>query len=234
MALAWDPYDRGDWLLENLLSVPLAVGLLLGRRRLPFSTASWCLVFSFLALHEIGSHYTYSRVPWMEWSRDLLGWAPAWERNHYDRFIHLCFGLLLTRPMAELLAGRLAGRPALRRVMPVCCIMTLSSVYELLEWAAALIVDPGLGIAFVGAQGDPWDAQKDMALALGGSCLATVLGWVWEAARPTPPAGPSRFSAATMEGPRAARAESPDAPPPRARAPVRRRCNRAALPRPTR
>jgi putative membrane protein len=182
VALAWEPYDRGDWLLENLISAPVAVGLVLGRRRLPFTTASWILVFCFLALHEIGSHYTYSRVPWMEWSRELLGWAPPWQRNHYDRLLHLGFGLLLTRPMAELLAGPLAGRPLLRRLLPVCCIMTLSALYELLEWAAALVVDPQLGIAFVGAQGDIWDAQKDMALALGGSGLATAVAWIRESA----------------------------------------------------
>jgi putative membrane protein len=175
--LAWSPHDRSDWLLENLISAPLALGLVLARRRLPFSTAAWCLVFAFLALHEIGSHYTYSLVPWMDWSRTLLGWAPDWERNHYDRFLHLGFGLLLTRPIAELLAAPLAGHPLLRRALPISCVATASLVYELLEWGAAVIVDPELGIAFVGAQGDAWDAQKDMALALGGSLLATGIGW---------------------------------------------------------
>lgn len=173
VALAWRPHDRGDWLLENLIAVPVAFGAVLARRRLPFSSAAWCLLFLFLALHEIGSHYTYSLVPWMDWSRALLGWAPDWQRNHYDRLLHLGFGLLLTRPMAELLAAPLAGSPWLRRLLPFCCIATLSCIYELLEWAAALIVDPSLGIAFLGAQGDPWDAQKDMALALGGSAFAT-------------------------------------------------------------
>lgn len=182
-ALAWAPYDRGDWLLENLIPVPVVVWFVLARRRLPLSGASWCLVFSFLALHEIGSHFTYSRVPWMEWSRDLIGWAPAWERNHYDRFVHLAFGLLLTRPIAELLAQPLAGSPRLRRVLPVCCLVTLSAAYELLEWGAAAIVEPDLGIAFVGAQGDIWDAQKDMSLALCGSCVATAIVWAARRAR---------------------------------------------------
>ena len=83
------------------LRAPVAIGLVLARRRLPFSATSWILVVSFLALHEVGSHYTYSRVPWMEWSRDLLGWAPGWERNHYDRFLHLAFGLLLRSPFGS-------------------------------------------------------------------------------------------------------------------------------------
>jgi putative membrane protein len=178
-ALGWAPSDRDAWLLENLLAVPLVVGLLVGRRRVPLTSAGWILVFAFLALHEVGSHYTYSHVPWMEWSEQLLGWSPEWERNHYDRFLHFMFGVLLTRPIQEVLAAPLAGHPHLLRVMAICVISTLSGAYELMEWIAAEIVDPGLGVGFVGAQGDIWDAQKDMALALGGNLLAT--GWGWAA-----------------------------------------------------
>ncbi len=181
--LAWAPHDRGDWLLENLISGPVALALILGRRRLRLSAGGWLLVFGFLALHEIGSHYTYSRVPWTDWSRDLIGWAPALERNHYDRLVHLCFGLLLTRPIAELLAPSLARSAGLQRVVPVCVVLSLSGVYELLEWGAARSVDPELGMAFVGAQGDIWDAQKDMALALGGSLAVTIAGILGALAR---------------------------------------------------
>jgi putative membrane protein len=177
VALAWRPHDRGDWLLENLISIPVAIGLVLGRRRLPFSATAWVLVFAFLALHEVGSHYTYSLVPWRDWSRHLFGWAPALERNPYDRFLHFVFGLLLTRPLRELATVHLPDAPRLQRLLPICWIATASVTYELLEWAAAMVVDPELGIAFVGAQGDIWDAQKDMALALGGSVLATAIGW---------------------------------------------------------
>lgn len=182
LTLAWSPHDRGDWLLENLIAIPFAVVLLVERRRLPFSRAAWLSVFVFLSLHEVGSHYTYSRVPWMEWSRALLGWAPSWERNHYDRFLHLAFGLLLTLPVAQLLGAVPIARAWLRYGLAVCVIACASSLYELLEWLAARVVDPELGIAFVGAQGDIWDAQKDMALALGGSCAA-ALGGFWLARR---------------------------------------------------
>ena len=183
VVLGWNPHDRGDWLLENLISLPFATALVLGRRRLPFSSLSWCLLFGFLALHEIGSHYTYSRVPWMEWSRRALGWAPAWDRNHYDRLLHLAFGLCSTLPLAEWLNRSLgAASWWLRNLLPVCCIAALSAVYELLEWGAAALVDPALGIAFVGAQGDIWDAQKDMALALGGSAVVAA-SRAWRAAR---------------------------------------------------
>ncbi len=182
-ALAWAPYDRSDWLLENLLAAPLAVGLLAARRRLPLSTTGWVCVFAFLALHEVGSHYTYSRVPWMDWSRDLLGWAPAWERNHYDRLVHFSFGLLITRPLRELLAPALPGRPALLRLLTVCVVLACSDLYEILEWWAARVADPELGIAFVGAQGDVWDAQKDTSLALAGSLLVTLVDWIRQRGR---------------------------------------------------
>jgi len=177
VALGWAPSDRQAWLLENLLAVPLVIGLLIARRRVPFSTTSWLLIFSFLALHEVGSHYTYSHVPWMEWSEQVLGWAPSWQRNHYDRVLHLAFGLLWIRPLQELLSNALAAHPGLLRVLVICVVSALSGAYELMEWGAAAIVDPGLGVGFVGAQGDIWDAQKDMALALGGSVIATV--WIW-------------------------------------------------------
>lgn len=183
VALGWAPSDREAWLLENLIAVPVVVWLLVHRRRLPLSSTAWILVFAFLALHEVGSHYTYSHVPWMEWSEHLLGWSPGWERNHYDRFLHVAFGLLLTRPFQELLAGPLAANPRLLRVLAICVIATLSGVYELMEWVTAEIVDPDLGIDFVGAQGDIWDAQKDMALALGGSVIATSWGWASSAIR---------------------------------------------------
>lgn len=85
----------------------------------------------------------------------------------------------MTRPLGDLLARPLAASPMLLRVMPTCLVITGSSVYELLEWAAARVVDPDLGIAFVGAQGDIWDAQQDMLLALRGSCLVAIAGWIY-------------------------------------------------------
>lgn len=180
LLLGWAPSDREAWLLENLIAVPVVAILMTMRQRLPFSVTSWALIFGFLALHEVGSHYTYSLVPWMDWGRALLGWTPDWDRNHYDRVLHLAFGLLLARPLRELLAGPLAASPRLCRALAVCVICTFSGVYELLEWAAAELVDPDLGIGFVGAQGDIWDAQKDMVLALGGSVTVMVWGWIWE------------------------------------------------------
>ncbi len=177
--LGFAPYDRADWLLENLISIPVALWLVFARQRLPLSASGWILVFSFLALHEIGSHYTYSRVPWGEWSTLMLGWVPAFERNHFDRLVHFAFGLLMTQPIRECLAKPLATSAWLRWLLPVAVVHAFSGLYEIMEWAAAYIFDPNLGVAFVGAQGDVWDAQKDTSLALIGSVLATLIAALW-------------------------------------------------------
>lgn len=172
VVLAWAPHDRGDWLLENLLSIPFALFLVLGRRHHRFSYGVVLLLLLFLALHEVGSHYNYSRVPYASWWNAL-----ASDRNHYDRLVHLCFGLLVAPAVWELLARVIRRRAWLRASLTVSVIVSCSTFYELLEWGVARSVDPELGIAFVGAQGDIWDAQKDTVLALLGSWISVGMLW---------------------------------------------------------
>jgi putative membrane protein len=164
------PRDRGDWLLENLLVFAAWAALWRVLRRPGLSPASWALVFAFLTLHAYGAHHTYSNTPLGDVLQQLLGL----ERNHYDRIVHLSFGLLITLPVRELLArsfgiGRRSGS-----LLAATVVLSMSAVYEIFEWLAARIVDPELGVAFVGAQGDVWDAQKDMGLALSGVALALL------------------------------------------------------------
>jgi len=162
------PVDRSTWLLENLLVFALLALLVATHRRFVFSNLSYALIFAFLVLHTIGSHYTYSAVPPGFWVRDALGL----ERNHYDRLVHFAFGLLLAYPLRELTLRVMHVHGAWSYVVPVLAILALSSAYEILESWAALLVDPEIGMAFVGAQGDVWDGQKDMTLALAGAILA--------------------------------------------------------------
>jgi putative membrane protein len=168
-ALAIDPVYREDWLLENGLTVvivPIAVAV---HRRRPFSDRACIQATLFAILHTIGSHYTYSEVPAGDWLRDAAGLS----RNHYDRLVHFAFGLLMLRPLRELLrlddAG-LGGRAV--AWLALAQVMTGSGLYELVEWAVATIVDPAAGTAYLGTQGDPWDAQKDMACAFAGALVA--------------------------------------------------------------
>jgi len=176
-ALAVAPWYRQDWLLENLL-VFIAVPLLAKNyRRLRFSNFAYTCLFVFFVLHEIGAHYTYSEVPWREWLATLTGGdaAALAGRNHYDRFVHFCYGLLLMPAAWELIEARMSPQGLWRWLMPLLFMMSHSVIYELVEWLAALVFGGELGVAYLGTQGDVWDAQKDMALAATGAALGLLL-----------------------------------------------------------
>ena len=179
LLLAIRPIDRPTWLLENTL-VFAGIGLMYAiRRQVPLSVTSHILVVIFLSLHAIGAHYTYSLVPYDSAFRDLTGDSlnDAFDlsRNHYDRLVHFCYGLLLALPVRELLM-RLAGiRGFWSYFLPLDLIMSSSLFYELLEWAAAVVFGGGLGAAFLGTQGDEWDAHRDMALAGIGGLIAILI-----------------------------------------------------------
>lgn len=179
LVLAIDPVSREDWLLENILVLITVPVLVATRHRMRFSNASYVCLFIFFALHSIGAHYTYSLVPYDVWWQSLTGSTLnqllGWERNHYDRMIHFLYGVLLLQPSAELLGQYAPARGLWRRILPILFVMSHSVIYELVEWVAALIVAPDLGDAYLGTQGDPWDAQQDMALATLGAIVSTLL-----------------------------------------------------------
>ena len=174
--LAFDPFDRRDWLLENVLLV-LAIALLAATyRRFPLSRISYTLIFVFLCLHTIGAHYTYAEVPYDAAWRALTGssfneWV-GWERNNFDRLVHFSYGLLLAYPVREVFI-RVAGmRGFWGYFLPLDLTMSTSMLYELVEWAVAEVFGGDLGMAYLGTQGDVWDAHKDMALASLGALIA--------------------------------------------------------------
>ncbi|HEY0682221.1 MAG TPA: DUF2238 domain-containing protein [Steroidobacter sp.] len=179
LALALEPVSRQDWLLENILVLVTVPVLVATRHRMRFSNGSYVCLFIFFVLHSIGAHYTYSLVPYDAWWQTLTGSTLnqmlGWERNHYDRLIHFFYGVLLLQPSAELLGRYAPARGVWRSILPVLFVMSHSVVYELVEWIAALIVAPELGEAYLGTQGDPWDAQQDMALATLGAIVTTLL-----------------------------------------------------------
>jgi putative membrane protein len=169
--LAVNPSYRADWVLENLLTFLAVPAAVLTFRRFRFSDRAYVQMTILLLLHTVGSHYTYSEVPIGDWARDALGLA----RNHYDRFVHFAFGLLMLRPTRELLVRRprSMGRWTLA-FLSIAATSFWSLTYEIIEWIVAVLADPAAGTAYLGTQGDVWDAQKDMALAAGGAILAAV------------------------------------------------------------
>jgi putative membrane protein len=179
VALAVDPRYRQDWALENALTVAFVTLLALFHRRLALSAVSYTALFLFLSLHTIGAHYTYSEVPYDEWARAVTGRSLSevfgWQRNHFDRFVHFAYGFLLAYPIREIVLRFAGVRGLWGYYLPLAMTSSTSADYELIEWAAAMMFGGDLGIAYLGTQGDVWDAQKDMALAAVGALLSMIL-----------------------------------------------------------
>jgi putative membrane protein len=176
--MAIHPFDRHDWALENVLLVAFVAALAATYRRFPLSRVSYTLIFIFLCLHTVGAHYTYSLVPYDVWWSSLTGRSLnatlGWERNNFDRVVHFAYGLLLAYPVRELLLRVASVRGFWGYFLPLDLTMSTSALYELIEWGAAVAFGGGLGAAFLGTQGDAWDAHKDMALASLGALIAML------------------------------------------------------------
>jgi putative membrane protein len=176
VVLAIEPVSRSTWVLENLLVVAL-VGLLAATyRSFRLSRISYTLIFAFLVVHEFGAHYSYSLVPYDDWCRRFLGFSPdqvfGFERNHYDRFIHFSYGLLFAYPIREVFLRVVNVRGFWGYALPLDVTMSTSMIYELIEWGVAVTFGGELGHAYLGTQGDVWDAHKDMAFASLGALVS--------------------------------------------------------------
>ena len=179
LALAISPNDRKDWLLENVLVVLFVGALFASYRRLTLSRISYFLIFLFLSLHLVGAHYTYAQVPYDRWFAALTGRSfnslAGWERNNFDRVVHFSYGLLLAYPVREVFQRVVKLRGFWGYFFPLDITMSTSMLYELVEWGAATLFGGDLGQAYLGTQGDVWDAHKDMAYASLGALIAMWL-----------------------------------------------------------
>ena len=163
--------DMSNWLLENLLVFVFIILSFWGYRKYQFSDLSLLLMCIYMCLHVYGSKYTYAENPFGYWLQDVFNW----DRNHYDRIVHFAFGFLLAYPMRELFLKWLKFPPWVAWVLPIEITLSIGSLYELIEWAVAGLFFPEQGLAYLGTQGDIWDAQKDIALAVLGSLIATTI-----------------------------------------------------------
>lgn len=179
LILSISPYDRSDWLLENVLVFVFVIVLGVSYKRFPLSRTSYTLIFLFMCLHELGAHYTYAKVPYDEFFLNNFGFGindiMGWERNHFDRLVHFLFGLLLAYPIRELYCRIADSKGFWAYFFPLELTMAASMMFELFEWGAAELFGGELGVAYLGTQGDIWDAHKDMALASVGALLAMVI-----------------------------------------------------------
>ncbi len=163
--------DLNNWMLENTLTILFLIFLVVTFRTYQFSDLSYLLIFVYLSLHVYGSKYTYAENPIGYWIKDLFDA----QRNHYDRIVHFCFGFLLAYPMRELFLKWLKYPIIVAWVLPVEVTLSISGFYELIEWAVADVFFQAQGQAYLGTQGDVWDAQKDIFLAFSGAILATTV-----------------------------------------------------------
>lgn len=178
-SLAVAPSSRADWALENALVLVAVVVLAASYRHFTLSRISYTLIFIFLCLHEVGAHYTYAEVPYNDWATALFGRSfnelVGWQRNHFDRLVHFSYGLLMAYPIRELFLRVVDVRGFWGYFLPLDVTLSTSAVFEMIEWVVAELVGGDLGITYLGAQGDVWDAQKDMGLATLGASIAMLL-----------------------------------------------------------
>jgi putative membrane protein len=163
--------DLNNWVLENVLTILFLLFLSGSFRRYQFSDVSYLLMCIYLCLHVYGSKYTYAENPFGYWLMDYF----KMERNHYDRIVHFSFGFLLAYPMRELFLVWIKYPLMVSWVLPIEITLSVSAFYELIEWAVADVFFKAQGDAYLGTQGDIWDAQKDIFLAFSGAILATTI-----------------------------------------------------------
>jgi putative membrane protein len=164
--MAINPKYPQDWLLENVLVFlifPLIIWL---DTKYRFTSTSLILLLIFASLHSLGSHYTYAEMEHFNVITEFF----RFERNHFDRLVHFLFGLLTYRIIFEMITPSVSAlKTAL--LFTFTMIVSISTLYEVLEWLAAITFHPELGLAFLGTQGDIWDAQKDTVAAVIGALI---------------------------------------------------------------
>ena len=175
LASALAPYDRATWWMEVAPVLIVAPVLVATHRRFPLTPLLQVLIAAHALVLIVGGSWTYARVPVGFWLQDVL----ALDRNPYDRIGHFMQGFVPAIAAREILLRHRVLRPGGWLFFVVTCVcLAISAVYELIEWAAAVALGQGAE-AFLGTQGDPWDTQSDMAMALLGAVLAQLLigGW---------------------------------------------------------
>lgn len=176
------PKHPRDFLVEHVITVIALAVLVLTYRAFRFSNISYCLVFLFSCLHVVGAHYTYGETPYKAWCAAVASWFGVqgfdidalfgFERNMYDRLVHFAFGLLCAYPIREIFLRIAVVKGFWGYALPLDLTISLSTIYELLEWLVVIVSDDELRVTYVGTQGDIWDAHKDVSLASLGALLA--------------------------------------------------------------
>jgi putative membrane protein len=167
------------FVIQHVPTVLATIALVVAERKHVVDRLGFTLIVLFLMLHLLGARYLYSFVPYDDWTQKLfdvnITEQFGFQRNHYDRLVHVAFGLLFVYPLARFFHKRLGLAGSWPPILAVCTILAASAVYEIAEWLAAMTFAPDWAEAYNGQQGDLWDAQWDMALACAGSMVSAAI-----------------------------------------------------------
>lgn len=163
--------NRDNWYTENVQTILFLIGLSISHKKFKFSDLSYTMITVYLLLHIYGAEYTYAENPFGYWLKEAL----HLNRNYYDRIVHFSFGFLLTYPMRDYFKNHFEWPNWVCWILPIEITLSFSALYELIEWLVADIFFPAEGVAYLGTQGDIWDAQKDMGIAFVGAVIAMFL-----------------------------------------------------------
>jgi putative membrane protein len=173
--------------LQHIPTVGLVLGAPVILRRWPMSDGGVWSIAAFALLHTFAGRWTYSNVPYDAWARALTGHSLSESlgatRNEFDRLVHLSFGLLAVLPVAEIMRRHVGMTWRASVWTAFLFVGSVSALYEIFEWLLTISVAPDLAADYNGQQGDPWDAQKDMAIAMMGALASTMIMWRRESSR---------------------------------------------------
>jgi putative membrane protein len=173
--LAINPHDRADWALENFFPISQLIAVIISYRYFKFTRISYYMIFFYLFVQSWGGHFTYAEAAPFNWLRDEFHLA----RNHYDRVAHFMLGFLLGLPIREILLEFISASRRWLNFLTATIVLAIGAFYEFIEWWVAVLVTPDLGDKFLGTQGDIWDTQWDMFLALVGAILTMAIFGKW-------------------------------------------------------
>ena len=171
-------YENKEVYLNNVGSLLIILIFIWDIFKNRLSRSGFYGLLTFGIFHAIGSCWLYSYVPYNEWMIDYFSWDMnayfGWERNHYDRMVHFSFGLLLFPSVVDYFKHKIPLANKYVLLITFLGIQTFSMIYELFEWNLSIFLSDGLADSYNGQQGDIWDAQKDMCLAMFGSLISYV------------------------------------------------------------
>jgi len=173
--LAINPHDRADWALENFFPISQLIAVMIAYRYYKFTRICYYMIFFYLFVQSWGGHFTYAEAAPFNWLRDEFHLT----RNHYDRVAHFMLGFLLGLPIREILMQFISASRRWINFLTASLVLAIGAFYEFIEWWVAVLVTPNLGDKFLGTQGDIWDTQWDMFLALVGAVLTIAIFGKW-------------------------------------------------------